>query len=111
MSNQYVGSTPLRGGAGVQQPDDVRLNLSGIGAGVYTGRQSTPGVNNNANNSGGVYYSTGLNSTIGRNDNDNRSIASTPSKISKFTYSGQFYLRVYLNFLGVSNICVVYIFL
>lgn len=98
MNNQYVvgGSTPLRGGGGGggaggggAQPDDVRLNLSSVGtAGVYGGPSRT-GADQ------GVYYSTGLAgaSSIGgvttlRNDHDNRSIASTPSKISKFTYSG-----------------------
>lgn len=128
MSNQYVGggSTPLRGGGGgigggrmggsaggstSTQPDDVRLNLSSVGAGVYAG--AGPGgpmagpraaaATNSANNSGigggGVYYSAGMpgNLSIGGitsggrtiNEQDNRSIASTPSKISKFTYSGK----------------------
>lgn len=83
MTNPYLGGTPIRGAAaGV---DDVRLNLSGVGTGVYSGRQqqqSQPPSNQ------GVYYSSGMiQPQIGRVDNDNRSIASTPSKISKFTYS------------------------
>lgn len=81
MTNPYLGGTPIRGAAaGV---DDVRLNLSGVGAGVYGGRQQSQPPSNQ-----GVYYSSGM---IQPQivDNDSRSIASTPSKISKFTYSGE----------------------
>lgn len=99
MNNQYVGSTPLRGGGGGAgvQADDVRLNLSSVG-GATAGMYATPSRTGPAtinNNSAGMYYSSGLaNSSIGaggpyRQETDTRSIASTPSKISKFTYCGE----------------------
>lgn len=71
--------------------DEVRVNMNARNnsVGMYGNRAS-----NNPSQSGG-YYSAGMmqaGSSIGGgpNEQDNRSIASTPSKISKFTYSGQF---------------------
>lgn len=97
--------------------DDVRMNMNsrnntpGMYGNNYTGSNMNRGVgginsnnsNPNFNNSNvnqnqtltGGYYSSGMSgigapSTVGGNEQDNRSIASTPSKISKFTYSGEF---------------------
>lgn len=85
--------------------DDVRLNLNNRNSTsmnaerppVYPNQNSYINQRLNVNPGPGSgpgmgYYSTGGSSIGGGGfEQDNRSIASTPSKISKFTYSGIFF--------------------
>ena len=79
-SNEDQSDTDAGYGNQKQQRYNPNLDRSGLigGSSVYGGQSGAGGSIGGIGSTGGYYGET-----------DNKSIASTPSKISKFTYSGK----------------------